>query len=270
MLAPRGLPGFHGRQSRLQGDESRVSDEGNGWGVRQAMAGGFTLTEVLVVIAIIVVLAAVGFPLVSRMRESSQAITCTRNLRTLQIQTMLYALDNYNSFPLTNSPKNNYALELATNGYLGLSGDTKEQRTKSWIDLSKRQAPFVLWCPAAEACEPRRNNLATYGMNMFVGGDGGGWRSPGVSAVKTHQIDTPSRTALFMDGCFRPGIGYSVQVGESGFMPTPMHPPSRYKKTRNPSGSVNVVFVDGHVESRQIGTIPTDFKQPFWAERNTP
>ena len=234
------------------------------------MSDGFTLTELLVVIAIIVVLVAVSFPVSRSMRESSQMVTCTSNLRMLQVQTMIYVSDN-NTFPPTVNPQNNYALELATNGYLGLSGDDKKQRTDSWKDLSKRRQPFVLWCPCAEACESRApyGNLATYGMNVNVGGTGG-WRNPSISALRTSQVETPGRTALYMDGCFKPGKGYDVRVGEAGFMPTPMHPASRYKTTNKPAGSVNVVFVDGHVELRTIGTIPSDFTHPFWAAKVAP
>jgi prepilin-type processing-associated H-X9-DG protein len=106
-------------------------------------------------------------------------------------------------------------------------------------------------------------------MNVNVGGTGG-WRNPSISALRISQVDTPDRTAIFMDGCFKPGKGYDIRVGETGFMPTPMHPPSRYKNASNPADSVNVVFVDGHVELRKIRTIPIDFKQPFWAAKEAP
>jgi prepilin-type processing-associated H-X9-DG protein len=40
-------------------------------------------------------------------------------------------------------------------------------------------------------------------------------------------------------------------------------PPGLGKETNNPARSVNVVFVDGHVETRPIGTMPTNFEDPF-------
>jgi prepilin-type processing-associated H-X9-DG protein len=68
---------------------------------------------------------------------------------------------------------------------------------------------------------------------------------------------------LYMDGCFRDG-SYQVWVGESGYMPAPIHPPYLYKQSNNPARSVNVVFIDGHVEMRRIADIPTDFTNVFW------
>jgi prepilin-type processing-associated H-X9-DG protein len=106
--------------------------------------------------------------------------------------------------------------------------------------------------------------MATYSMNVFVGGDGPAWRQNGYPTLKTWQVTTASKTSLYMDGCFAPGRGYDVRVGESGLLPAAMHPPTLYKDKNNPARSVNVVFVDGHVEMRRIGDIPTSFNDVFW------
>ena len=228
--------------------------------------GGFSLIEMLVVIAIIAVLAAIAFPVFGRMRSSAQAATCTSNLRTLHQASMNYAADNGGLFPMAISPTDNFAITLACQGYLGLSGSGYWERLNSWVGLSQRRAPFALWCPAAEACEARApyGNMATYSMNVFVGGDGPAWRQNGYPTLKTWQVTTASKTSLYMDGCFASGRGYDVRVGESGLLPAAMHPPALYKDKNNPARSVNVVFVDGHVEMRRIGDIPTSFNDVFW------
>jgi prepilin-type N-terminal cleavage/methylation domain-containing protein/prepilin-type processing-associated H-X9-DG protein len=51
----------------------------------------FTLIELLVVIGIILVLAAITFPALSKVRESGRAIKCASNLRQLQMAVMNYA-----------------------------------------------------------------------------------------------------------------------------------------------------------------------------------
>jgi prepilin-type N-terminal cleavage/methylation domain-containing protein/prepilin-type processing-associated H-X9-DG protein len=233
---------------------------------RPTLKAGFSLIEILVVIAIIAVLAAIAFPVFGNLRASAQQATCTSNLRTLHQAAMTYAADNDGRFPVAINPTNNFAITLALEGYLGLSGEGYWDRLKTWVALSQARAPFALWCPAAEACESRaaHGNMATYCMNVHVGGDGSAWRPNGFRTLKTWQIATPAKTSLFMDGCFTPGRGYDVRVGEAGLFPSPMHPSSLYRETNNPARSANVVFVDGHVEMRRIGTIPTDLNDVFW------
>jgi prepilin-type processing-associated H-X9-DG protein len=218
------------------------------------------------VIAIIAVLAAIAFPVFGNMQASAQQATCTSNLRTLHQATMNYAADNDGRFPVAKNPWNNYAIELGYyGGYLGLRGDTPNKRLDHWIALNKSRAPFCLWCPATEKAQPRPPfNMATYSMNLNVGGTGSGWPgNPPVGTLKTALATTAAQTALFMDGCFRNG-GYQVWVGESGYLPDPVHPARLYRETNNPARSVNVVFIDGHVEMRRIGTIPTDLNDVFW------
>lgn len=222
---------------------------------------GFSLVEMLVVVAILGLLAGLSIPAIEKARSFAQQTTCTANLRTLHQATMNYASENDGLFPCAIHPTNNFAITLACEGYLGLPGAGFWERLDSWIALSQRRAAFCLWCPMAEACEPRApyGNMATYCMNVNVGQD---FRVP--TSRKVSQVSSPAKTSLYMDGCFTPGRGYDVRVGETGLLPSPMHPPNLYKQTNNPARSVNVVFVDGHVEMRRIATLPTDFNDVFW------
>ena len=228
---------------------------------RSSPCTGFSLVEMLVVVAIIGLLAGLSVPAIGRAKAFSQQTACTSNLRTLQQATMTYASENDGLFPTAIDPNNNFAITLACEGYLGLSGAGYWERLASWQALSQRRAPFALWCPAAEACEARApyGNMATYCMNVNVGQD---YRVS--SPRKTTHVASPSKSALYMDGCFAPGSGYDVRVGESGRLPAAMHPPNLYKQSNNPARSANVVFVDGHVEMRRIADIPTDFTNVFW------
>jgi prepilin-type N-terminal cleavage/methylation domain-containing protein/prepilin-type processing-associated H-X9-DG protein len=238
---------------------------------RSVCLGGFTLIELFVVIAIIAVLAALAFPLWGRMRASTMAATCTANLRTLHQATMHFAQDHGGSFPVAKHPRNNFIFALGgtsgqfpTPGYVGLSGSTPAARAAALSALNQRRAPFCFWCPATEEAQPR-NNLNTYSMNLFVGGTGTGWAgNPPTQTLRTFQVNRASKTALYMDGCVYANGAYGVFVGQSDAMPSPVHPPAIFKETNNPARSVNVVFVDGHVEMRRIGDIPTDFNDPFW------
>ncbi len=234
---------------------------------------GLSLIEILVVIAIIAVLAAIAFPVFGRMRASAQAATCTSNLRTLHQASMNYAADFDGRFPVALHPINNYAFGLGgtsrdypTPGYVGLSGSTPEDRSASWGTLRSQQKPFCFWCPTALPLP--QASWASYAMNIFVGGNGDNWNGNAVfyPNLKVHQVASPAKTALYMDGYFGPEAGgYRICVGDQpNFLPSPAHPPNLKNQTNNPAASVNVVFVDGHVEMRPIGKIPTDFSDVFW------
>lgn len=65
---------------------------------------GFTLIELLVVIAIIGILAAMLLPALSRSQQSARRIACANHLKQLGLAAAMYAMDNDNFYPSSNSP----------------------------------------------------------------------------------------------------------------------------------------------------------------------
>src|SRR3974390_227420 len=67
-------------------------------------ARAFTLVELLVVIAVIAILAALLLPALSRGRQHAQATSCLNNLRQWGLATQLFAGDNNDFLPKDGTP----------------------------------------------------------------------------------------------------------------------------------------------------------------------
>jgi prepilin-type N-terminal cleavage/methylation domain-containing protein len=87
----------------------------------------FTLVELLAVIAIIGILAALLLPALGRAKEKGRLATCQNNLRQVNLAIRLYADDYADSLPVLPTPNpypngvGAYYKQLVK-GYLGLSG----------------------------------------------------------------------------------------------------------------------------------------------------
>ncbi len=63
------------------------------------MKRGFTITELLVVVAIVVALTGIGFPIFKRVRDGALQASCVNQLRQLGVGMEGYLIDNGNFFP---------------------------------------------------------------------------------------------------------------------------------------------------------------------------
>ncbi len=66
---------------------------------RRPRKAGFTLLEVLIVIGIIALLAAIIFGVLAKARESGRRVSCLNNLRSIAHAIVMYAESNDNSLP---------------------------------------------------------------------------------------------------------------------------------------------------------------------------
>ena len=128
--------------------------------------GAFTLIDLLVVIAIIAILAAILFPVFAQARAKARQTACLSNMKQIGISVLMYSQD-YDELvvPSQNSP----------------NGGSK---TKSWPSLLepyvKNDDVFV--CPSADESPKRADAKLINGTRQFVGvtvsnatqcGDGG-------------------------------------------------------------------------------------------------
>ncbi|MFA6960711.1 MAG: type II secretion system protein [Opitutaceae bacterium] len=106
----------------------------------------FTLVELLTVIAIVGILAALVMVSVGRVRQGAKTALCASNLRQLYVGTQLFAQDNRNLLPALYYEKPWYT--VLRDGYLH---DEK-----------------VFFCPSS-SIEPAFNSTAiSYGWNIYL------------------------------------------------------------------------------------------------------
>ncbi|EIP98536.1 prepilin-type N-terminal cleavage/methylation domain-containing protein [Opitutaceae bacterium TAV1] len=224
----------------------------------------FTLIELLTVIAIIGVLAAITIPVVGRVREKARAAQCTSNLRQLSTALLLYASENKQMIPAV----------YATNGDLKDSwcyvlwpyaGYSPEAMTKAWSQFSSApnnstDPANVFICPTTRTLKKSvpgygsvvpNDNLFSYGLNS-VSTDGSTWWMKKTSLA---SIDTPSRTSMVCESSYLLGDEYGYR-SLYGLLPH--------------QGAANFAFFDGHVQRLAKANIPdvaTAAGRTFWQGR---
>jgi len=66
------------------------------------MKKGYTLVEILVVVAIIAALAAISIPAISAVRNKAERVSCYSNLKGIGVALEAYLGDNNGKFPVAN------------------------------------------------------------------------------------------------------------------------------------------------------------------------
>src|SRR5216117_591302 len=84
---------------------------------RQSSKGAFTLIELLIVIAIIAILAALLLPALARAKRKAQGVYCMHNHRQLLLAWKMYVDDNREVLPFVKG-NGNYDAYAWVNGWL--------------------------------------------------------------------------------------------------------------------------------------------------------
>ncbi len=227
----------------------------------------FTLLELLVVIAVIVILAGLLLPALSKARRRAGSALCASNLRQLALANHLYADANEDFF----CP---YETDGDTVTWFGIEVANKvwDMRHSPLLGPYYGQDPAVLRCPAVVLLKSFAPAQPAGDFGEVVGGGGyayngvwfGGFAINGLSvAVSRFGTRFPAKTLLFADGA-RSGVGskeYDV-VRTVSFLYCKVKPDgSRYDLSRSGSNHFrhlrrcNTAWADGHVSAEPVGTI---------------
>lgn len=210
----------------------------------------FTLVELLVIIAIIVVLAALLLPVSSNAKSRAQRASCVNNLRQINLGVRIYSDESSDAAPqLANGQPVWFRYRELLQSYMGLK-NPPSLRDKVFACPAdtfyyKLTPQFNMQYVPKGAYTESNGLYSSYGFNGGNAATNVSWVAgvetlPGISGRKLSTIKHPARTVLVAEG--------------TAFGPYSWHQP-RPAKTQ-PDGTLlpffndarNVVsFVDGHV-----------------------
>jgi prepilin-type N-terminal cleavage/methylation domain-containing protein/prepilin-type processing-associated H-X9-DG protein len=225
----------------------------------------FSLIELLVVITIIGLLAAMLLPALSSSKDKARRVTCTSNLRQITLGTRLYCDDSNDTSPsvqTTNRMVNDY--RLLVQSYLGLKGppspedkifacpaDTFRYTTRTGL---------VVFSPTGRHESPNANytSYVFNGINKESTNTSANGSSLGIAGQKLSAIKHPAKTVLVTE--------------HASFYPYSWHQPKKPFSDSNScpfNNSMNMVsFVDGHVSyiktywNGQAGSLAMSYNPP--------
>jgi prepilin-type N-terminal cleavage/methylation domain-containing protein/prepilin-type processing-associated H-X9-DG protein len=223
---------------------------------------GFTLVELLVVVAMVGLLASMLAPTMAKTKPNSASFQCQNNLRQLALAWKMYADDNSGSL-VYNRDGGSVGKSLGSEGWvagwLDFTSSTDNTNTALLINHTRYpygaflgpyvKTPLVFKCPADRSTTPMSGGanprVRSVSMNNHVGTGSRTWTSPSVKypvCTKFDQIKIPAymyvvldeREDSINDGCFSTDPDTLYQVVDY---------PASY---HNNAGGFS--FADGHSE----------------------
>lgn len=217
----------------------------------------FTLIELLIVIAIIAILAAMLLPALNKAREKGKAIACTANLKTLGMGEALYSQEN-GDYIVPTQMNGKWWWEILT-GYPDAKGNRKGP-AYGGITHRRNQTVGPLACPAEPLPFSLYDGIGVkdvsygqthYGTNSILHG--------GVSnqfIKKSSMVYSASSAISFGDNnrCFEVYFNYVQFVSfRHGGGRVPETPASDFALSR--PGRANLLYADGRVSSADYQTL---------------
>jgi prepilin-type N-terminal cleavage/methylation domain-containing protein/prepilin-type processing-associated H-X9-DG protein len=200
---------------------------------QHAVAKGFTLIELMVVIGIIAILAALLMPALTRAKAKANQTSCLNNLRQLTLAATMYAGDHNDELPPRRTPTNAWPHKL-------------KPYFVNWKIIACPRDSFGVIGLLADDYNPNRSYLIN-GFNDFFGTtlDAKDYRTflqwRWAHGMKLSAIPKPSETVLFGEKrTGSPHVHMDVDQGNRG------NDFDEIEHARHGTGS-NFAFADGSV-----------------------
>lgn len=208
---------------------------------RGASNHGFTLVELLVVIAVIAVLAALAMGGASRMSESAAISKSANQMLQLGRAAHAWAADNNGRLPTPGPPATWYEQV-----YPYIYNSDRPQPFFQPNDKAENLRGTVFWCPLRDRFDEGPNKRS-YGWNTYVKDMTKPEPRPPLAMVRVKQ---PSKTMM-------------LATSKNGSVVNGTRPDT-WNLSDRCGGQVLIVFIDGHLEKRALAEIPTSNTNVFW------
>ncbi len=216
---------------------------------RQPLSRGFTLVEVLIVLAVIVIITAILFPIFARVRENGRRATCVSNLKQIGLAWQMYADDS-------DGKAMPYSHSVGGTSQFWTGFTTSDENSgvargtgllHPWLKTDK-----ILLCPSWAEDSSTSNftqaDVQGYGYNNSVFRPQNDKNPNRVTLISA--IDKPAEMVVFADVVSISGVNFGTP-GLVSYLA--ISAPSRGLPTFHGrhNGMGNVLWADGHVKARQ-------------------
>ena len=207
-------------------------------------AGAFTLVEMLTVIAIIGILAALLLPALSEGKARAKRVWCGSNLEQVGLAFHIYANDHHGRFPMQVSISDGGAQEYVQNGYL-VNGEFYFTFRQFQVMPNALGTPKILICPAdTRLPAPNFSALQNNHLSYFVGVTANPVKPRSILAGDRNITNSSSFNPTIIEGDARGMVRWTQELhGYKG----------------------NMLFADTHVEEWNNMTISGGSNSPLAA-----